>query len=484
MLRKASETGGHAAGFGTTVGGLRPSKPPMGFIDGLKICSQTFFEKCDRHLSGAVVQWAKGGARMKSSRLFQILYHLISQGQATAPELAKRLEVSQRTIYRDIDALCQAGMPIVTEQGKGGGIRLMDGFVLNKALMSPQEQEQLLLAVKSMAAVTREDSEALLKKLNALFLKPQEDWLAVDLSPWGSASQQDRRFETIKAAILEKRILHFRYTGADGASRRCVKPARLCYKASAWYMQGFCLKRGDWRTFKLSRMSALSLTQEHFAPLPPPPPIALQDGSRWPEVRLRFSPQAAFRVYDEFDPESILQDVDGGLIVTTRMPLADGWLYGYLLSFGGAAQVLAPDGVRLALARYARQVYRRYEKDLSALENLPQDVMFGMVSCYHPPRGNDIQQEDICMEQKFCQSCGMPLGDVEGQYGTEKDGAENRDYCAYCYKDGAFTRDCSMEEMIDFCVPFMVQSTPDMTEEKARDMMRQFFPMLKRWAKR
>lgn len=421
---------------------------------------------------------------MKSSRLFQILYYLLSQGRATAPQLAAQLEVSQRTIYRDIDALCQAGMPIVTEPGKGGGIRLMDGFVLNKALMSAQEQEQLLLAVKSMAAATREDSGELLKKLNAIFLKKQEDWLTVDLSPWGSFSQQDRRFETIKAAILEKRILHFCYTGAEGASRRCVKPARLCYKASAWYMQGFCLKRGDWRTFKLSRMSSLSLTQEHFASLPPPPSVELQDASHWPEIRLRFSPQVAFRVYDEFDPDSIFQDADGGLIVTTHMPLSDGWLYGYLLSFGGNVRILAPDGVRLALARHARQVARCYEKDLSVGKNLPQDVMFDAVSYSHPPRGNDIQQEDLYMEQKFCQSCGMPLDGAHGQYGTEKDGSENQDYCAYCYKDGAFTRDCSMEEMIDFCVPFMVQSTPDMTEQKARDMMRQFFPMLKRWANR
>ena len=91
---------------------------------------------------------------MKSSRLFQIVYELMSGERMTAPELARRLEVSVRTIYRDVEALCQAGVPIATGQGQGGGIRLMDGFVLDRTLMSPDEQERLLLAVKALASAT------------------------------------------------------------------------------------------------------------------------------------------------------------------------------------------------------------------------------------------------------------------------------------------------------------------------------------------
>ena len=91
---------------------------------------------------------------MKSSRLFQIVYELMSGERMTAPELARRLEVSVRTIYRDVEALCQAGVPIATGQGQGGGIRLMDGFVLDLTLMSPDEQELLLLAVKALASAT------------------------------------------------------------------------------------------------------------------------------------------------------------------------------------------------------------------------------------------------------------------------------------------------------------------------------------------
>ncbi len=419
---------------------------------------------------------------MRSSRLFHIVYRLLQDGRATAPQLARQLEVSVRTIYRDIEALCEAGMPIVTEQGQGGGVRLMDGFVLNKAMMDESEQEQLLMAVKSLSAATGEPQDELISKLGALFQRPQTDWLEVDLSRWGQPGQHDERFDLIKTAILERRVLRFCYAGASGMKHRAIRPARLCFKASAWYVQGVCMAQDAYRTFKVSRMSALALTDEHFDALPPMPPIEQAPAAPWPAVELRFAKEAAFRVYDEFDGESIQAEPSGALRVTTHMPLADGWLYGYLLSFGGQAEVVSPPEVRHELARRAQLTARRYEKFLPPDLNLSQDVRFDAVYCTHPHEGEDDIQEVYEMEQKFCQSCGMPLGDVEGQYGTEKDGSHNHDYCTYCYQNGAFTRDCSMEEMIDYCVPYMVQGNPGMTEEKARESMRQFFPMLKRWA--
>lgn len=86
--------------------------------------------------------------------------------------------------------------------------------------------------------------------------------------------------------------------------------------------------------------------------------------------------------------------------------------------------------------------------------------------------------------QKFCQSCAMPMGETSEMYGTEKDGSKSHDYCSYCYADGEFTGDMTMQEMIDFCVPGMVEHNEGMTEQTAREMMGQFFPQLKRWNSR
>lgn len=83
--------------------------------------------------------------------------------------------------------------------------------------------------------------------------------------------------------------------------------------------------------------------------------------------------------------------------------------------------------------------------------------------------------------QKFCQSCGMPMGDGREQYGTNADGSKNEDYCSYCFENGAFTFHGTMEEMIEICIPPMVAANPKMTEEEARKIMREWFPTLKRW---
>ena len=87
------------------------------------------------------------------------------------------------------------------------------------------------------------------------------------------------------------------------------------------------------------------------------------------------------------------------------------------------------------------------------------------------------------MEEKYCQSCGMPLGNTDELKGKNADGGTNEDYCLYCFEDGKFTADVDMEEMIDICVPHMAEFHPKMTEEIARNMMREFFPHLKRWKK-
>lgn len=409
---------------------------------------------------------------MKSSRLFQIVSLLLQKGRMTAPALSRELEVSVRTVYRDIESLCQAGVPIVTEQGQGGGIRLMDGYALDRMLMSPEERERLLLSVRACASAAGEDSEPLVQKLGALFQTEAPDWLNVDLSRWGQ-HKRDGRFDLIRQAIAQKRVLSLRYFGSGGPTQRRVKPARLCYKGS-WYLQGFCLTRQAFRTFKLSRIAEIFLTEETFDEPFAPPPIDAPEQEGTP-VLLRFAPEAAYRVYDEFAPEAVSVSGDGNLLVRARMPLGDGWLEGYLLSYAGKAEALAPLSLRRSLALRARAAWQALD-----FGNLPRDVRFDGVCCACP-LGEQKQQEALAMENRFCQSCGMPLN--EGPFGTEADGSPNPDYCSYCYQDGAFAAACSMEEMIEFCAPFVAKAHPGMTEEAAREGMAKFFPTLKRWAR-
>ena len=409
---------------------------------------------------------------MIANRLFQIVYLLLERGRMTADQLAAELEVSPRTILRDVDALSAAGVPVYTVQGKGGGVALLDSYVLDRAAFTEEEQRQLLLALQSMPGG---EAEQTLTKLSALFRRSEEDWLQINLSRWG-ASQWDREtFRLLKDAILGRRAIRFTYASSRGstASRQAL-PARLVYKGQGWYLQAFDLEREDYRTFRLSRILSLDTGGEIFHRRLDPPDIEFA-GDIPPlfrvEATLRFSPYMAYRVYDEFDRSCVAVQPDGSLLVEAVFP-EDQWLYGYLLSFGAGVEILAPDALRQRMAALGREIYRAH-----AEPDTPCQVC-------HDTMETSNKKEDPKMDfanMKFCQSCGMPMAGAE--YGTEADGSPSPDYCNYCYKDGKFTGEMTMEEMVDFCTPFMVRSHPDMTAEQAKEQMLRFFPMLKRWKK-
>ncbi len=408
---------------------------------------------------------------MADSRLFRLLYLLLEHRQMTAGELAQRLEVSTRTIYRDVDALSQAGVPIYATQGKGGGVALMDHYTLDRAAFTEEEQAHLLTALRSMPDSL--GGAEIATKLAALFQPSQPDWLQVELTPWQSQWPQGN-FGFYKNASLSRHILEFTYISAySAARRRRVLPVRLVFKSRTWYLQGWCLEKSAWRTFRLSRVLDVSDTGETMEPLGAPPEIESGFGGQSvAPITLRFSPAMAYRVYDEFDPKDIQREEDGALRVNVPFPV-DGWLYGYLLSFGVGVEVLEPEYLQGQLALLGREIYRANIK--------PDKLCQVCADRLEPSYRNEKPIMDL-KDMKFCQSCGMPLARAE-DHGTEADGSASQDYCQYCYQKGAFTSSMTMEEMIAFCVPHMVAGNPGMTAEQAKAQMQQFFPMLLRWKK-
>lgn len=149
---------------------------------------------------------------MQESRLFKIVYYLLDKGQATAPELAEKFEVSVRTIYRDIDALSGAGIPVYTEAGRNGGIYLMNGFVLDKAVLSAEEKQEILTALQSINFIQNINNSQTLQKLSAIFNLSPDNWLEVDFSRWGNNVTDNRKFELLKSAVIhQKSVCYFPY---------------------------------------------------------------------------------------------------------------------------------------------------------------------------------------------------------------------------------------------------------------------------------
>lgn len=294
---------------------------------------------------------------MKESRLFQILYCLLEKEQITAPELAERFEVSVRTIYRDIDALSEAGIPVYAEAGRSGGIRLMEGFSLDKAIFSEAEKQTILGALQNLSAADSSETEVL-KKLSALFHMQTESWFEIDFARWGMVPKEKPKFELLKFAVTQHRVVQIVYVGTNGLqTTRRIQPLKLLCKSGAWYVKAYCMEKQDFRIFKISRMVELMLLEETFLPMPYP----REQGIRKMELRdivLRFSADAAYRVYDEFDASQIERQENGDLIARTKVP-EDAWLAGYLLSFGTQVEVIEPAYLRRILAEQAMAIYEK-----------------------------------------------------------------------------------------------------------------------------
>ena len=285
---------------------------------------------------------------MQISRLFEIVYVLLRRKSITANELAERFGVSQRTIYRDIDTLSLSGIPVYTVKGKGGGISLLPDFVLSKSILSEQEQDEILSALKGLTKVTAADTGHVLEKLSAIFNRSATDWLAVDFSDWNEGG--GRYFYDFKTAILERRITTFDYysTFGEKTSRR-IEPMQLWFKSKAWYIKGFCLTRQDIRLFRLTRVTNLAVTDELFSARDllaiQPAPINPDRIMNEIELTIKIEAEMAYRIYDEFCDENVAPQPDGSYIVSVTWP-EDEWLYGMLMSYGEHIEVLAPDHVR------------------------------------------------------------------------------------------------------------------------------------------
>ncbi|MCI3919371.1 YafY family transcriptional regulator [Paenibacillus sp. TRM 82003] len=320
---------------------------------------------------------------MKLDRLLAITMLLLNRRRVSAGELAARFEVSLRTVYRDIDAITVAGIPVVSFPGADGGYEIMESYRLERQLLTYEEMQSIIVALRGVrASIDEGQVGALLDKVGALIAgtgranagvgegvgMAGRQELVIDINPWQGGERERGLLASLKAAIRENRLVRFDYVSNSGAaSTRDVEPASIVLKGYSWYLYGFCRLRGEGRIFRLSRIEALAVSDERF------PPRAAREierltyagWSRPPDgecVRLvlRFHPRAKPRVLDYFERERIATEPDGTLVVTAVQP-EEPWLIGYLLGYGADVRVVEPASVAEAVRRAALEVVRLYD---------------------------------------------------------------------------------------------------------------------------
>ena len=296
---------------------------------------------------------------MKDNRLFRILYYILEKEKVTANELADKFEVSVRTIYRDIDSISSVGVPIFTTQGKGGGIKIDNEYILNKSLFDANEKEQIIAALQGLEKTNEAYKSELITKLSALFKIKNSNWIEIDFTSWGSNNTYQDLFNTLKIAIINKNIISFSYNSskAEKINRR-VKPIRLLFKEQDWYLYAFCLLRNDFRYFKLSRIRDLEVLainyEDNFEN------EVLKKELKYENIvniKLKFDKSVAFRVYDEF--KAIVEDKKGNLYVEMKIP-NNYKLYNYIFSFGANVKILEPKEIRNQFKNMINKIAKKY----------------------------------------------------------------------------------------------------------------------------
>lgn len=298
---------------------------------------------------------------MKENRYFQMVYLLLERGNMTAPELAEYFEVSVRTIYRDIDILSSAGVPIYATQGKGGGISIQDNFVLEKSVLSEHEQKQILMALQGIRIADDEYTKTLLSKLNGVFQKQNVNWLEIDFSSWTKSGAGKNNFQKLKRAIFENRIVTFHYYSGKGEIiKRVVEPLKLVFKSADWYLYGYCSTRNDFRFFKLTRIRDLEITDHEYTRSIPNQIFVEEEKFEMQTIKvtLLFDKSMSFRVYDKFDDE-VIQNEDGSFLVETVMPNNE-LLFSYILSCGDKVEVISPQELRNIVSERAKKILVKY----------------------------------------------------------------------------------------------------------------------------
>ncbi len=297
---------------------------------------------------------------MKLDRLIGILSILLQRDKVTMPYLAETFEVSRRTISRDVDALCRAGIPIVTSQGAGGGVSILAGGRLDRAILTSAELQAILAGLRSLDSVsgTRRYAQ-LMEKLAGPGFWAQGGGVLIDLAAWHKGPLSEK-LDLLREAIGAGRTVGFHYYAPSGESDRVTEPYYILFQWGAWYLWAWCRAREGYRLFKLDRMARPALGEAFAKRQAPYPDLSSQ--RVFPElyrVEAIVPAQYKWLLVEEYGEGSFTVQPDGRCRFSIGFTHLDSAV-GFLLSFRGEAEVLGPGEVKAALGRLGKKLAEAY----------------------------------------------------------------------------------------------------------------------------
>ena len=309
---------------------------------------------------------------MKVDRLVSIILILLDKKRIGAQELADMFEVSPRTIYRDIDTISMAGIPVRSISGVGGDFEIMEQYKIDKKVFSAADLSAILMGLSGLSGMIRGDElvNALAKVKSfipadrAKDIELKANQIFIDLSPWMGNRNIQPYLEIIKTALQESKLLSFEYADRYGIkTARTAEPYQLVLKNSQWYWQGYCYRRNDFRLFKLSRTSNLQIQEESFTPRDyQKPQLGFADilAAMQTKIKIRIHKSVMDRVLDYCTYEHFSPDGDEHYIVSFPF-IENDYYYNILFSFGDKCECLEPLHIRAEMKRRIHDTAAIYE---------------------------------------------------------------------------------------------------------------------------
>ncbi|MFC1568694.1 helix-turn-helix transcriptional regulator [bacterium] len=312
---------------------------------------------------------------MRIDRMLAITVMMLNRDRVTARELAEKFEVSVRTIYRDLQAIDQAGIPIMSYSGNQGGYGIMDTFRIDRQYLTFDDIVSMVSTLRGInTTLENRELDTAIEKITNLVprtksaeLKKISQQIVVDIVPLGYTHRQKERLKDVHAAVSEERLLEFEYCNTKGEhTTRSVEPMTLIFKGYAWYLFAYCHLKDDYRLFRLSRMKNTLVHKETFErknksykdAFSPDP-----DSYQIVHLKLQFSPRVRVQVEDFFEPNQIRYLKNGSMRVEIAFP-EDDWVYSFLLGYGEHVKVLAPPHVQDILREKAEKIQSIYKPDI------------------------------------------------------------------------------------------------------------------------
>lgn len=303
---------------------------------------------------------------MKIDRLIGIITILLQKEKITISQLAERFEVSCRTIQRDIDNICKAGIPVVSMQGYGGGISIAEGYKINKTILTEKELSAIFMGLQSIDSVSKRSyTQGLMEKFayekNASLA--DQNRIIIDLASFYQVSLTEK-IDLIKQAMNNKQLIMFQYYSEKGETKRTIEPYFIMFRWFAWYVYGYCLAQQGYRLFKLNRLSELQNLQTYYEERFIPEKELNFDEYIWvDDIKLvaLFDISVKYRLIDEYGPECIKVDNQSGKLRFENTFTNRNYLIQWILGYGDSVKVLEPLDLIDDICLHAKNILAQYK---------------------------------------------------------------------------------------------------------------------------